>query len=203
LDAAARRCWDEVLGNMPDTTLAVRREAFRGLLSGQAVRVEDAANTVGLPVETAREAVELVASVGMAEIDGGLIVGVDGLTTRHTPHRLVLGGVRLWTWCAYDIVGIAAALRADAVGNTQCGQCGTAIEVVLRQGEPVTNTAVGWMPDEPCSNVMAEFCPVALLFCSREHHDDWHTRARPGRGEVLDVEALAERGRRDWSQLVA
>jgi hypothetical protein len=35
---------------MPDATLAARREALRGLLSGRAVRVEDAANTVGLPV---------------------------------------------------------------------------------------------------------------------------------------------------------
>jgi hypothetical protein len=164
LEAAARSCWDEVLGTMPEATLAVRRASFRKLLSGQAVRVEDIAIAVGLPVETLRTALDLVASVGMAETDDGLIIGMDGLTTKRTQHRLVLDGVSLWTWCAYDIVGIAAALRADANGSTHCGFCGKAIEVRIQQGEPETTSAVGRLPDESCSNVMAKF--VRAPYCS-------------------------------------
>jgi hypothetical protein len=59
----------------------------------------------------------------MAEVDDGTIVGMDGLTTRRTRHGLVLDGVELWTWCAYDIVGIAAALEAEAIGRTRYGAC--------------------------------------------------------------------------------
>jgi hypothetical protein len=55
---------------------------------------------------------------------------------------LILDGVELWTWCAYDIVGIAAALWAEAVGSTQCGACERPIEVVIREGQP-EGTAVG------------------------------------------------------------
>jgi hypothetical protein len=75
---------------MPEATLAVRRAAFRGLLNGQAVPVENVAIAVGLPVETVRTAVGLVVSVGVAQTDDGLIIGMDGLTTNRTQHRLIL-----------------------------------------------------------------------------------------------------------------
>jgi len=193
--------WDEVLGSMPEATLAVRRAAFHQLLSGRSADIETVADEAGLSTEAAREAVDLVVSVGMAEVDDGTIVGMDGLTTRRTRHGLILDGVELWTWCAYDIVGIAAALGAEAVGRTQCGACGRSIEVVIREGEP-EGTAVGWLPDESCSNVMAEFCPSALLFCSRAHLDEWRTEQATASGAALDIEALAERGRAFWRQLV-
>jgi hypothetical protein len=196
-------CWDDVLGTMPEATLAVRRAAFRRLLSGRPVAIAEVAAEAGLAVETARNAADLVASVGMAEIDEGTIVGIDGLTTRRTPHRMVLDGAGLWTWCAYDIVGIAAALEGDAVGTTRCGECGRAIDVVIRKGRPEGGASVvGWLPDESCANVMADFCPSALLFCSRSHLDQWRSRESIGSGAALDVESLAERGRSDWSPLV-
>jgi DNA-3-methyladenine glycosylase II len=170
---------------------------------GRAVAIEEVAAQAGLTCETAREAADLVASVGMAQIDEGIIIGMDGLTTRRTRHRLVVGGVGLWTWCAYDVVGIAAALVADAVGSTQCGGFGLGIKVVIRKGRLDAGTAVvGWLPDASCSNVMAEFCPSALLFCSRSHLDQWRAREGIGSGAALDVESLAERGRSDWRQLV-
>lgn len=200
---AGQGCWDEVLGQMPEATLSVRRAAFRRLQSGQAVTVEDIAAEVGLRASTAREAVELVVSVGMAETDDGVIVGMDGLTTRQTQHSLLLGTVPLWTWCAYDIVGIAAALQAEATGRTQCGSCGKGIEVLVQAGEPRRSSVVGWLPDESCTNVMKEFCPMALLFCSTSHLNEWRVQGQPGSGESLDLQALAARGRRDWSQLVA
>lgn len=194
-------CWDEVLGTMPERTLAVRRASFRHLLSGRAVPLEEVAAAAGLSPASAREAADLVASVGMAETDDGTIVGMDGLTTRRTRHRLVLDGVALWTWCAYDIVGIAAALGADAVGSTECGACRRPLEIVVREGEPEKSTVVGWLPDESCSNVMAEFCPSALLFCSRAHLEEWR-RGGSSSGEALDLSALAERGRTFWAELV-
>ena len=196
-----RSCWDDVLGTMPETTLAVRRAAFRRLLSGHPVDLETVADEAGLSTDAALEAVDLIVSVGMAELEAGMIVGMDGLTTRRTRHGLNLDGVELWTWCAYDIVGIAAALGAEAVGRTQCGACGRSIEVVIREGEP-ESTAVGWLPDESCSNVMAEFCPSALLFCSRAHLDEWRTGRATAPGAALDIENLAERGRTFWRQLV-
>jgi hypothetical protein len=116
---------DKVLMRLPGPTLAIRRAAFRTITtSGRPVTIEEAAAIAGVDAETALEASELIASVGMAEIDGGTIVGMDGLSTRPTTHRMLLDGVSLWTWCAYDIVGIAAALQADAVGELRAARAG-------------------------------------------------------------------------------
>jgi hypothetical protein len=49
---------------------------------------------------------------------------------------------------------------------------------------------------------MAEFCPSALLFCSREHLGEWRASEGTGSGAALDIESLAERGRSDWQELV-
>jgi hypothetical protein len=188
---------------MPEATLAIRRSSFRLLQSGHAVSIGDVANDARLPLDAAREAADLMVSVGMAELDAESVIGMDGLTTHQTRHRMVLNGVVLWTWCAYDIVGIAAALKADAVGTTQCGMCGRAIDVVVRGGIPDPTTAIGWLPNESCSNVMAEFCPSALLFCSRSHLEEWRTEAGGASGEALNVDSLAERGRAAWRELVS
>jgi alkylmercury lyase len=194
---------DKILMRLPGATLAIRRAAFRTLAtSGQPVTIEEAATIAGLDAEVALEAAELIASVGMAEIDEGTIVGMDGLTTLPTKHRMVLDGVSIWTWCAYDIVGIAAAFRADAVGETSCGWCGKGIEIVVRGGEPAPDPAIGWLPQVDCSNVRAEFCPSALLFCSREHLDAWRSETQGGAGESTTLAGLAEQGRIGWRELV-
>jgi alkylmercury lyase len=193
---------DKILMRLPGATLAIRRAAFRSLAAtGQPVTIEEAAAIAGLDAEVALEAAELIASVGMAEIDGGTIVGMDGLSTRPTKHRMSLDGVAIWTWCAYDIVGIAAALRADAVGETSCGSCGKVIEIIVRGGEPAPDPVIGWMPQVDCSNVRAEFCPSALLFCSLEHLDAWRSETHAGPGEPMTVAGLAEQGRIGWREL--
>jgi alkylmercury lyase len=194
-------CWEDVLGTMPEATLAVRREAFCQLLLGRAPMIDEVAKATGLSMDTARRAVKLVVSVGMAETIDSTIVGMDGLTTRRTRHRLTLDGVEMWTWCAYDIVGIAAALGADAVGEIQCGICERPADVVIKQGEPEKSPLIGWIPDESCSNVMAEFCASALLFCSQEHLGEWRARDTTGSGTALDLSALAQRGRSFWQPL--
>lgn len=193
---------EQVLMQMPAATLAIRWAAFSSLASGRTLNIGEAARSTDLDPETAREAAELVASVGMAEIEGGMIVGMDGLTTRPTRHRMILGDVSLWTWCAYDIIGIAAALGANAVGKTPCGACGEEIEVVVREGRPESSPAVGWLPRVACSNVMAEFCPSALLFCSLAHLETWRSDTYAGVGEAMTVVGLAERGRIGCGDLV-
>jgi len=74
---------------MPDATLAIRRAAFHQLPSGRPALIQMVAVEAGLSSDAAREAAELVVSVGMAEVDDGTTVGMDGLTTRRTRHSLV------------------------------------------------------------------------------------------------------------------
>jgi alkylmercury lyase len=188
---------------MPEATLAVRRSAFRSLQDGQPVPIDAVAEDAGLSIADTHEAVRLVASVGMAQVQTDAIIGMDGLTTHPTPHRMRLNGVDLWTWCAYDIVGIGAALRADVVGETTCGMCGRSIDLFVNRGEPEPMRVIGWMPTESCANVMAEFCPSALLFCSPSHLDRWRMSSDRSKGVAMDIQALAVQGRSSWAELVA
>lgn len=195
-------CLDDEREAMLFAVLPVRRAAFRRLMSGQAASFEELAATTGFTEESVREAAEKVASVGKAEIDGTHVVGMEGLSTRRTQHCISIEGVDLCTWCAYDIVGIAASLGSDASGTTRCGMCDGGIEVEIRNGDPRESSVVGWFPNETCSNVRAEFCPSALFFCTTEHLDTWRLSCGAGRGEALDLRALAQRGREEWAQLV-
>jgi len=152
---------------MPEETLLVRRAAFGELVTaGKPVGFNLVAAATSLTPDTTRRALRLVESAGMAETNEDRVVGIDGLTTRATRHEIELNGVSLWTWCAYDIVGIAAALGADAAGETACGWCNRPIEVAVRKGRPAGGTTVGWLPKESCSNVMEQVLslgPVLLL----------------------------------------
>jgi hypothetical protein len=58
------------------------------------------------------------------------------------------------------------------------------------------------MPTARCSNVITEFCPSALLFCSQIHLDAWRKTRPDQAGQAFDIEALAELGRLNWAPLV-
>ena len=193
-----------ILGRMPEETLLVRRAAFGELVTaGKPVGFNLVAAATSLTPDTTRRALRLVESAGMAETNEDRVVGIDGLTTRATRHEIELNGVSLWTWCAYDIVGIAAALGADAAGETACGWCNRPIEVAVRKGRPAGGTTVGWLPKESCSNVMEQFCPSALFFCSVEHLERWRAETDRPSGEALDLTELAQRGVAGWRELVS
>ncbi len=88
-----------------------------------------------------RAAAERVASDlarhGRAELDErGRLVGIHGLTLRTTRHRFTAAGRTHHTWCAFDSIGIPAALHLDAVAHTDCPTCSGPLEVRIHQGQP-------------------------------------------------------------------
>ena len=98
-----------------------------------------------------------------------LVVAAGGLSVVRTAHQLRLDEVEAWTWCAFDAVGIPAALGIDDLARTHCGHCGAAIELSLAGGiPPADSPVVGWLPDQKGVNVQRDFCPHANLFCTRQ-----------------------------------
>ncbi|MEP6527195.1 MAG: organomercurial lyase [Nocardioidaceae bacterium] len=181
----------------------VRRAAFNALWEGSAPPLSTLAAATALEVSHARGVVAQLVAAGIATIEGDLagdplIVGADGVTVRNTPHRLVLRDRAVNTWCAFDAVGIPAAL-GDAVAQTACPTCGVALELVLRKGKPPGGSrVVGWWPQATEGPVNESFCPTASLFCSRAHLDTWLATANAP-GEALPLTELADRGRVTWS----
>jgi alkylmercury lyase len=59
-------------------------------------------------------------AAGWIDRDGdGRVTGSAGLSMKTGPHRLEIDGAAFRTWCAYDSIGIAAALAANAQIETE------------------------------------------------------------------------------------
>jgi hypothetical protein len=186
----------------------VRRVAFDALRTGTAPGLRHIADRTGLDAQRVRHILGRLVAGGIATTESDIIgdptvVGADGLTIRATRHQLILDALPLYTWCGFDTVGIPAALGVDAVACTVCPMCGSAIELLLRDGAPPSSPLVGWWPLATSGPVNESFCPTANLFCDRDHLDAWRASAATGPGEALPLTALAERGRQTWSMLVA
>ncbi|MBI3648635.1 MAG: alkylmercury lyase [Actinobacteria bacterium] len=182
---------------------AVRRLAFRILRRGEVASSAAIAKGTGFSVGEVDDALRSLASGGQVELDtDGRVVGSAGLTLLPTSHRLTLGGVALYTWCAIDAIGIPAALDQDALATTSCPQCGRELWIEFERGRPASEPGfVAWLPTDPCSNVREELCPQANLFCDEEHLRSWRAGSGDPRGEVLSLSQVEALGRESWGSL--
>jgi alkylmercury lyase len=192
---------DLLAGTSEDAAL-VRRAAFTHLRSGRPVPLEGLAELTGLPEAALRAALTELLAVGTVTVVDRDVVAAAGLSVVPAAHRLRLDGVESWTWCAFDAIGIPAALGVDAVAITRCPVCATVLEIVLPQGEPPADSPMlGWLPDRPCENVQADFCPEANLFCGRDHLERWRSEADGPVGGAYSLAGLAARGRQVWAEM--
>jgi alkylmercury lyase len=171
---------------------------FAALWQGRAVSPE--ALLPGRAGDAGRVLAELVEE-GRAEVDdAGRVVGVHGLTLRPTRHRFVHRGRAHFTWCAFDAVGIPAALVLDADVHTTCPACDRVIRFPVVAGRPESSDAVLWLPAPAVRHLLPEFCAAADLYCGVAH---LQRRIALGRmpGDVLDLATTAERGRSGWADV--
>src|SRR5262245_56595680 len=91
---------------------ALREACFALLLRGRRpVAVADLAAAIGIDHAIASAGVATLSEAGWLDVDdSGRVVGAAGLSLATGPHRLTLDDSPFRTWCAYDALGIAAAL---------------------------------------------------------------------------------------------
>lgn len=185
-------------GGLDEVEQALAVRGFGALWDGRACRPEDL-----LPgVAAAGFAAIALAGRGRAELDdAGAVIGVHGLTRRPTRHRFLHRGQARHTWCAFDSIGIPAALSLDAVALTDCPACRQPLTVAISKGEPEPGPAVLWLPGAPPGDLMAQFCASADLYCSPDHLRE---RIDPAiaPGEITDLGEAAEFGRQAWADVV-
>ena len=188
---------------LPDDVIVIRRVAFSALRQYERIDQDELARRSGFDLAAVRAALDWLENAGLVELDAhGRVAGISGLTLQPTRHRLTLDGESLFTWCAIDAVGIPAALSLGAEVVTACGHCGAVIEVVIDHGDPPSDAPLrGWVPPTTCENVRADLCPVANLFCSLDHLEQWRIGAGSPRGQVADLAMFAELGRQAWGDL--
>lgn len=187
-----------------DAAGLLREAGFALLLRDrQPVEVADLAAAIGIDAAVASSAVTTLAQAGWLDLDGsGRVVGAAGLSLATGPHYLTLRAGSFRTWCAYDSLGIAAALAADAQIETTCGQCGASINLAFHDGVPERIGPERLWLAEGGADLRGSFCTPTVLLCGDEHGAAW-AEGQGGRGVLLDLAEGARRGSADWAGCAA
>jgi alkylmercury lyase-like protein len=72
----------------------------------------------------------------LLEPDGETIRMAPPFSGVPTPHRVVVGRQTYFANCAWDALGIPAALRRPAVVHSTCGQSGAPLDLAVRLDGP-------------------------------------------------------------------
>jgi hypothetical protein len=183
---------------LSDLALDIATAGFVALWDGRAVRPEE---LVPGQARRARRTTAEMVKRGRAEVDdGGRVAGVHGLTLRRTRHCFVHAGRSHQTWCAFDTIGIPAALAIDAEARTTCPSCDQALHIAIRSGAPEGSGMVLWLPSATVRHLMVDFCAAADLYCGRDHLEQRIDTAR-AEGEVMDLSGAAMLGRDAWADV--
>ena len=183
-----------------DATGLLREAGFALLLrDGRPVELADLASAIGLEIEAARRAVTTLAGAGWLDLDGfGRVTGAAGLSLATGPHGLTIGARHFRTWCAYDALGISAALGVDALVETACGRCDAPISLAFQGGTPERDGPERlWLADGG-DDLRRSFCTPTVLLCCEDHGMAW-ADDQGGRGRLLDLVDSSVLGEADWA----
>jgi Alkylmercury lyase len=191
------------LGELTDANNLLRAAAFRLLLiTGQPVISEELAKASGFELERTIQMLEdLDADGRIRRDDKGHVVGSAGLSVMPDRHEIELAGRTFWTWCAYDILGIFGALRANGTARSPSPPNRAVIELRFLEGRPQDGDTVVFRPAEElmsaCDNVYQEWCPNSNLFPSRELAESWAAQHQIS-GRVLSLTEAADLATKEW-----
>jgi alkylmercury lyase len=187
-----------------DAAGMLREAAFALLLrERRPVLVSDLAGVTGLAAATARASVASLAQTGWLDLDdSGRVTGAAGLSLLTGPHELTMGDAAYRTWCAYDALGISAALVADTHIETTCGQCQAPIRIPFRRGIRERHGPERLWLAEGGADLRGSFCTPTVLLRGGDHGLAW-AESQGGRGRLLDLAEGASQGGLDWAGCAA
>ncbi len=168
---------------------------LRLLVRGRPVAVEELANVTGRSVNVVRRA---IARLPNAELDEqGRVVGY-GITMRPTPHRFVVDGQHLYTWCALDALMFPVVLGKTAQVESPCRGTGTPVRLSVVPGgvtrvDPA-GSVVSIVTPSNVSAIRSSFCNHVHFFVSERAAAGW--LADNAAGSVVAVADAYELGRR-------
>ena len=195
------------LDELTDSNNLLRAAAFRLLLTGgQPITSEELAKASGFDPERMTKMLEDLDTDGrIRRDDSGRVVGSAGLSVTPDRHEIHLSGRMFWTWCAYDILGIFGALRANGTARSPSPPDRALIELRFLDGRPQDGDTVVFRPAEElmssCENVYEEWCPNSNLFSSRELAEAWAVQYQIS-GRVLSLAEASDLAANEWQDVV-
>ena len=181
-------------------------QAFRLLIStSRPVAAQELADLMGQPLSDTVERISRLGSAGRIRTDeSGRVVGSAGLSVVPDRHEIELGGRRFWTWCAYDILGIFGAFKANGSARSTSPADGGTLELTFTAGRPHPDDFVLFRPDPEltavCENVYEEWCPNSNLFENEAAALRWAGDHRL-EGQVLSLAEAQDQAAGEWRPL--
>jgi hypothetical protein len=161
------------------------------------------AAVTGLSTGSIERAIRTLGTAGWIDVaHDGRVAGAAGLSLTHGPHRLRLRSGAYRTWCAYDALGIATALAADAEVLTECGVCTSELRVSYTSGRLHQQSNVRLWLANGGTDLRASFCSPTVLLCSADHGRVWAER-HGKQGSLLGLGEASRRGGEDWAGCAA
>ncbi len=194
------------LGALTDSNGLLRAVAFHLLLTcGQPVTPEGLAKASGFELEGTTKMLEDLHRDGRIRRDDlGRVVGSAGLSVIPDRHEIALDGRMFWTWCAYDILGIFGALRANGGARSPSPPDRTLIELRFLGGRPQDSDAVLFRPAEDllggCDNVYENWGPNSNLFFNRQLAEAWASQHQLS-GRVFSLEEASDLATKEWQDV--
>jgi hypothetical protein len=125
---------------MDEFDLRIRNEIYSSFVrDGLAQTPAETASALGLPEQTVEEALRRLhdAHALVLQPDGREIRMLNPFSAVETPYRVEAGGRSWFANCAWDALGIPAALHTDGRIECGCPDCGERLELEVRKGELV------------------------------------------------------------------
>jgi len=125
------------MGTENEALWHMRALVYRGFArTGASPALEELARELGLDEASTRS---LLAELGRRHAvvpteDGRGVLMANPFSAVPTPFRVTAGGVRFWANCAWDMLGIPAALGTDATIHATCATDGTGVELRVVDG---------------------------------------------------------------------
>jgi alkylmercury lyase len=180
----------------------------------------------GRPVSPARLAGALTSDPGqvtrtLARLDrqgrvrldpAGAVTGSHGLSVTPTRHELLFHEDtgeqrRFWTWCAWDAVGILAALEASGRVRSVSPSSGAPVEVTFQAGglSRADPALVVFFADADCcgsDSVVEGWCPLVNFFEHADAAKAWAAE-KAIRGTAVGLAEATDRGKEAWTRWIA
>jgi alkylmercury lyase len=144
----------------------------------------------------------LAASGWIDRAEDGRVTGSAGLSLSDGPHHLEIGDRSFRTWCAYDALGIPAALGVAAAIETACGECDAPISLSVIGGRPTrTGPEQLWLAAGQ-GDLRTSFCTPTVLLCGTAHGAAWAKR-QDDNGKLMTLDEAAALGTAAWAACAA
>ena len=122
---------------MRELDLGIRNEVYSSFVAtGRAPAPAAVADVLGLAEGDVAAAFRRLHDAHALVLHAGTtqIRMLNPFSVVETPHRVEAGGRSWFANCAWDALGIPAALHTDAVVHSECPDCGERLELEVRDG---------------------------------------------------------------------